>query len=144
MKKNVYIIIGAGMIVVIGGWLILFNGFWQASVEENNDILGTVEKEVVLSINDGEKEPINLTVSFVEGMTAFDLLKNESEKLSLNLETETYDTGIFIKTIGDKENGQDNNYWLYYINGEMPTVSSDKIVIKSGDKVEFKFEKSPF
>ena len=33
---------------------------------------------------------------------------------------------------------------MYYVNGVLPMVAADKKEIKSGDIVEFKFEKSPF
>jgi len=144
MKKNIYIIIGVGIIVIIGGWLMFSNNLWQVGVKETNVVQETAEKEVVLVIDDGGGNPNTFIAEFKEGMTAFDLLKEEAEKLALALKTKNYDIGIFIETIGDKENGQDGKYWLYYINGEMPMVAADKKEIKAGDKVEFKFEKSPF
>ncbi len=144
MKKNIYIIVGVGIIVIIGSWLMLFNGFLQTSVKEVNNGPEIVGEKVVLAINDGEKEPMILTVDFTEGMTAFDLLKNKTDESGITLKTKTYDIGVMVEAIGDKENGQDGKYWLYYVNGEMPMVSADKMIIKLGDKVEFKFEKSPF
>jgi len=144
MKKNIYIIIGMGIIVVIGSWLLLSYGFWQDSVKETNVVQEIAEKEVVLVIDNGGGNPNTFITEFKEGMTAFDLLKKEAEKLALALKTKNYDIGIFIEAIGEKENGQDGKYWLYYINGEMPMVAADKMIIKPGDKVEFKFEKSPF
>ncbi|MBU2540210.1 DUF4430 domain-containing protein [Patescibacteria group bacterium] len=143
-KKFIYIIIGAVIIVIIGSWLILSSDFWQANVKENNVALETVGKEAVLVIDYGEENPKTSVAEFKEGMTAFDLLEEEAKKLYLALKTKNYDIGIFIEAIGDKENGQDGKYWLYYINGEMPMISADKMIIKSGDKVEFKFEKSTF
>ncbi len=77
-------------------------------------------------------------------MTAFDLLKNKTEELNIPLKIKTYDFGILIEAIGNKKNGQDGKYWMYYVNNEMPMVSVDKKEIKPGDKVEFRFEKSPF
>jgi len=99
-----------------------------------------VKEKVNLVIDNGEKIN-NFQIDFKEGMTAFDVLKNKAEELGLNLKTKQYDFGIFIEAIGDKENGQNGLYWMYYVNGELPMVASDKNVIKAGDKVEFKFEK---
>ncbi|MBU3934794.1 DUF4430 domain-containing protein [Patescibacteria group bacterium] len=143
MKKNLYIIIGAVAVIIIGGWLLFSDNSWQSSVEESSSVPETTG-EVTLVINDGGGDPRVVVSEFEEGVTVFDLLKNETEKLSLNLKTKTYDIGILVEAIGDKENGQDNNYWLYYVNGEMPMVSADKTVLKFGDMVEFKFEKSTF
>ena len=144
MKKNIYIIIGVGIIVIVGSWLILSNGFWQDSVKETDLVQETIEKEVVLVIDDGGGNPNTFVAEFKEGMTAFDLLKNKTEESGIALKTKTYDIGILVEAIRDKENGQDGKYWLYYVNGEMPMVAADKLIIKPGDKVEFKFEKSPF
>jgi len=145
IKKNIiYIIVGIGVIVFIGSWLYFSNGFWQASVEENNVLQGVGEEELVLVIDDGEGDPNIIAAEFKEGMTAFDLLKDKTDELNITLKTKTYDAGILIEAIGDRKNGQDGKYWLYYVNGEMPMVSADKIILKIGDKVEFKFEKSSF
>lgn len=148
MKKNVYIIVGVGIIAILGSWFITYNSFWQVSVKEANvsseTTKETVRQEVVLVINDGRDNPNTFAVEFKEGMSAFDLLKEGAEKLALPLKTKNYDIGIFIEAIGDKENGQGGKYWLYYVNGEMPMVAADKNELKSGDKVEFKFEKSSF
>lgn len=103
-----------------------------------------IDQRATLIINEGEGTPKTLKLGVQEGSTAFDLLKRASEKLNISLRTKTYDIGILIEAIGDKENGQDGKYWMYYINGEMPSVAADKKEIKVGDEVEFKFEKSPF
>jgi len=141
MKKTIYIFIIIGIIIVAG--LALFSDRILEVVPEKEIEVETPQK-VVLVIDDGEGNPQIFENEFREGVTAFDLLKLKTEGLVLNLETKTYDIGIFIEAIGDKKNGEDGKYWLYYVNGEMPMVSADKKEIKPGDKVEFKFEKSPF
>ena len=104
----------------------------------------SVKEKAILIIDNGEGNPETFDVDFNQGDTAFDLLKNKAEQSELNLKTKTYDIGVMVEAIGDKENGQDGKYWLYYVNKEMPMVSADKKEIKPGDLVEFKFEKSPF
>ena len=144
MKKNIYIIIGAGIIIIIGSCLLFSDNFWQPNVKETSVSLETVKKEVTLVIDNGQGDSKTFNAEFKEGMTPFDLLKAETEKSALTLETKNYDMGVFIEAIGGIKNGKDGKYWLYYVNGEMPMVSADKMVIKAGDKVEFKFEKSTF
>jgi len=46
--------------------------------------------------------------------------------------------------MGDKKGGQEDKYWLFYVNGEMAPVAADKQEVKVGDKVEFRFEASAF
>lgn len=138
MKKNIFIGIGIG-IIIIGSWAI-FSDRKPTPKEETEIFEEIAEKKVFLVIDDGSENPIDFESQFYEGITAFDLL----EELNLTLKTKTYDVGIFIEAIGDKENGQDEKYWMYYVNGEMPMIAADKKEIKPGDKIEFKFEKSIF
>ncbi len=102
-------------------------------------------QENSLIIDNGSGNVQTLEIRIKKGSSAFDLLKKGAGKLELDLKTKTYeDIGVFIEAIGDKENGQDGKYWLYYINGEMPSVAADKQLLKAGDKVEFRFEESAF
>lgn len=144
-KANIFIWIAIGVIVIISGWLIFFNRTEEPltgreAFQEEEEI----KEEVILIIDDGAKDPKSLKAEFVQGMTVFDLLDIKTKELDLTLKTKLYDIGIFIEAIGDKENGQDGKYWLYYVNGEMPMVSADNREIGPGDKVEFKFEESSF
>ena len=143
---NIFLGVGIGMVLIIGGWLIFSNEISQRIFQEEIKIpQENIKREIVsLVIDDGEGTPKNFEVEFNEVITAFDLLKEGIEKSDLFLKTKTYDMGILIEAIGNKENGQDGKYWLYYVNGEMPMVSADKEEIKPGDKVEFRFEKSSF
>lgn len=146
MKKNTFIVIGLGIIITVSGWIIVSNLILQPGGEVKTtglDNRAEGGKEVILVIDNGS-QPETFTVEFKEGMTAFDLLKNKVGDLNLAFKTKTYDIGILVEAIGGVENGQDGKYWLYYVNGEMSMVASDKNKIKAGDKVEFKFEKSSF
>jgi hypothetical protein len=143
MKKiNIFIVIGIGIIIIVSGWIIFSDKIRQpVSQEEIGIPQENVEKEtVLLIIDDSEGTKKTFEAEFGEGMTAFDVLKNKTDEFNIALKTKTYDIGIFIEAIGDKENGQDGKYWVYYINGEMPMVAADKKEIKPGDKIEFKFE----
>lgn len=132
------------MAVIIGSWLMFSNNLLQTSVEENNTFSEMLKKEVTLVIDDGRGNPKTFITEIKEGITAFDLLEEGAKKLDLALKTKKYSIGIFVEAIGDRKNGQDGKYWLYYINGQPPMVAADKKEVKAGDKVEFKFGKSPF
>ncbi len=78
-------------------------------------------------------------------MTAFDLLEQGTKSLNLDLQSKDYgEMGILVEKIGEKKNGDDGKYWMYYVNGQMASVAANKQEIKAGDKVEFRFEKSEF
>ncbi len=142
---NILILIG-GLAILIGmGCLIYLDKIIPSGFQEEIGISQQgIKLDVSLIIDYGDGNTDSLQSNFREGMTAFDLLKEKTEESGLTLKTETYDIGILIEAIEDKESGQDGKYWLYYVNGEMPIVSADKKELKPGDKVEFKFEKSPF
>jgi len=146
MKKiNLLIGIGLGIIIVVTVLATVSEkislSFLKKEPQGYREGLG---QGVVLIIDEGEGLAKEFKAEFKEGMTAFDLLKTQAEKFNIILKTKTYDIGILIEAIGDKENGRDGKYWLYYVNGELPMISADKKELKVGDKVEFKFEKSPF
>jgi hypothetical protein len=52
--------------------------------------------------------------------------------------------GVLVKSIDGVENGTDNKYWQYWVNGELPMVAADKKEVEAGDRIEWKFESSPF
>jgi len=145
MGKNIFIKIGIGLVIIISVWMI-----FSDTVSEN--LPGTISQPVVreaagqavLMIDYGEGESESFTVEMGEGTTAFDLLKDKTGELSINLETKSYDLGIFIEALGERRNGEDGKYWLYYINDEMPMTASDKQPVNSGDKIEFKFQRPSF
>lgn len=128
-KVNIFGIIGISIIIVIVGWVVFLGTSSQPVIENKFSEKGV---EAILIIDDGKP----LKYEFDESITAFDLLK----KAGLALEVKNYDIGIFIEAIGNKKNGQDNKYWMYYINGKMPMIAADKYILKPGDKVEFRFE----
>lgn len=143
-KRNIFTSVVV-IILIILGWTILLNKdkLFTFQKESETPQLETRE-EVNLVINEGEGSPIIINSDFKEGMTAFSLLKEKTEELGLSLRTKTYDIGVLIEAIGNRENGEDGKYWLYYVNDEMPMVAVDKKEIHRGDRVEFRFEKSPF
>ncbi len=144
-KKNIFLGIGMGIILIVGGWLIFSDEISQSIFQQKIKIFPeNIKQEVVLVIDDGEGAPKTFEVKVEGEMTTFDLLKSKTEELNIVLETKTYDFGVLIEAIGDKKNGEDGKYWMYYVNGEMSVVAADKKEIRLRDKVEFKFEKSPF
>lgn len=145
MKKIIIIVIG--IIIIAVGLVILSDRISDNVLEKGTEIPqenqeNIVKQEVILVIDYGEGDSQTFNIQYAEGMTAFDLLDDRTEELSL--ETKSSDVGIFIEAIGSRKNGQDGKYWMYYVNEEMPMVSADKQKIKPGDEVEFRFEESSF
>ncbi len=146
MKRHKIIYFGMALIAVaiILVGVISFRINQSVSQEKVDLNKEEVKNKVTLVIDGGDGLLQTFLSEYQAGMTAFDLLKKETDGLKLPLKTKTYDVGIFIEAIGNKENGENEKYWMYYINGVLPMVAADKQEIKVDDKVEFKFEKSSF
>jgi len=142
MKKiNIFLVIGGGIIIIVGIWLVFSKEISQSISQKKIEISPeNIKQEVFLVIDNGKESPLTFEAEFKEGMTAFDLLKEKTEESNIVLKTKSYDIGLMIEAISDKENGDSGKYWLYYVNGEMPQVAADKKELKIGDNVEFKFE----
>lgn len=54
------------------------------------------------------------------------------------------DMGFLITKIKNKENGEDNNYWHYYINDNLVMIAADKYILQTNDTLSWRFEKSEF
>jgi len=50
-----------------------------------------------------------------------------------------YDS-LLIESISNIENGQNNKYWIYYINSESGSIAADKQIIENNDIIEWRFE----
>ena len=50
------------------------------------------------------------------------------------------DLGILVTQIGDKKNGQDQQYWQFYANDKMPMLSVDKYLPRASDHLQWKFQ----
>lgn len=149
MKKNILYVLSILIVLAAAwGWFFFYNsGSQTASIEESLPVKkeNASAKEVALVIDDGEGRPQTFSAELKAGQTAFDLLNSQAQGRGLILKTKEYSgLGIMIESIGGIKNGDAGKYWIYYVNGQMASVSADKYQLKAGDKVEFKFEKSSF
>jgi hypothetical protein len=95
-------------------------------------------RNAMLVIDYGENNPTNYSSEITESSTAFSLLKDIAERENINLVTQQYDFGEFVKSINGKESTTEMT-WIYYVNGESGTVAADQIKINPGDTVEWKY-----
>jgi len=81
-----------------------------------------------------------------EAQTVFGALKTFAEENNFDLEYnyKYAEFGVFIESIAGVKNGTDNKYWQYYVNSKLGEVAADKKEVKTGDKVEWRFEKADF
>lgn len=52
--------------------------------------------------------------------------------------------GFLITQLKNKTNGDENNYWHYYVNDELVMIAADKYLLQTNDTLSWRFEKSEF
>ncbi len=139
MKKDItYIIV---ILAIIVGISVIGNKFYAPNIETPGEEMR--DTAITLRI-DG----LNLTERYdVSENTSVLALLQEIDKsdADLKLKTKEYSgLGALVISMGNKENGKDNKYWQYYVNGIMPQVGADKYILQNGDIVEWRFAASEF
>lgn len=72
--------------------------------------------------------------------TVLDLLTELTSQNNLDLQTKDYgELGTLVTKIGEKENGEGNLYWQYFVNGTKPLIAADGYQLTGGENVEWKF-----
>jgi hypothetical protein len=108
-------------------------------------VAGVAVERAVVNIYRGTNTTLSAQVVVPEDGTVLDALRAAADAYSLTLDIDTSSSyGAFVNGIGDLIGGQDSQYWLYYVNGQSGMVAVDKQIVNSGDKIDFKFEKSTF
>ncbi|MBU1131077.1 DUF4430 domain-containing protein [Patescibacteria group bacterium] len=79
-------------------------------------------------------------IAIQKNETALDVLQKLASANDIALETKDYqDLGIMITKIGEMENGQNNKYWQFFVNGEYAPVGAGQYLLKGGENVEWIF-----
>ncbi len=88
---------------------------------------------------------ISLQYSYPKSENLWQITANIAENNHWNFTWEDYgDMGILIKQIKNKTNGQNNKYWQYEVDGQMPMISVDKFVPKINNNIKWIFQESEF
>ncbi|OGM04499.1 hypothetical protein A2715_01240 [Candidatus Woesebacteria bacterium RIFCSPHIGHO2_01_FULL_39_32] len=95
-------------------------------------------KSATLVIDYGEDNPSTYSIELTNDSTALSVLKSISEKENVPLETQQYDFGVFVKSIGGKASSAETA-WIYFVNGESGTIAADQMKINPADTVEWKY-----
>lgn len=116
--------IGAGVLVlaaVIAGTAVM----WQPSADS-----GGQEIAISLAVDDGDTDEQALTVT--NNTTAFEALN-----ASHMVEYETSSYGYFITGI-DGTTQNNTHSWMFFVNGEPPSVGANSYTLSDGDNVTFR------
>jgi len=131
MNKKLYLMI---MLTII-----LFATSSGCIDQESNSINEKVTATVKIDFGNETIKTYEITI---KNNTVCDFLLEAAKKAELEVKSTYYGLydSMFIDSIGNVENGQDNKYWIYYINGESGTIGSDKQKVENNDLIEWKFE----
>lgn len=95
------------------------------------------QKEVTVKINYGEgKTAESVKVEWHKGMTAMDALQK-----CATIETYPAKGYVFVSSINGIRNVLGDNAWYYKVNGSGPGKTSFRLIIKSGDTIEWNYTK---
>lgn len=139
MKKSLSYIIFL-LLVLVAAY------FWQLNIKnspaEENNITGDIVN-LVFSFDNEDPIQIEYPYSISSPDDLFVVTKNVAQEQNWAFNFQRYDgLGILITQIGEKENGQDQKYWQYTVNGVTPLVSVDNFYPEANDTVEWVFRES--
>ncbi len=132
-KLLIIILIGCTLLAVL---LVFFN----KSHDVPKDQTGSVISQIELVVDDSYQKPVKYLIDIESTATVFDVLKRSP----VSLETKEYTFGLLVKALNGVTNGQDNKYWIYYLNDQLGQTSADSQKVKASDRILWRFEKNKF
>lgn len=102
----------------------------------------------IVSIESNEKEEAtNVSILIKDTVNDKEILKEDGkidkDGLQKYLEENhkaKFEDGMMTELEGIKQDKEKNQYWMYYVNGEMAEVGIGDYLPKENDKIEFRFE----
>ncbi|MBU0706806.1 DUF4430 domain-containing protein [Patescibacteria group bacterium] len=151
LKSKLYLLIAVAIGLMSGAVLGTYSTStldFSASIEPTTARVAGIEDvrtQSVLVIDFGDTQmsyPYQLSPETATSAQA--LLEEMTNKNNIALESTTYDFGTLITGIGGHTNGDNDNYWMFYVNEDMPMVGAGQYTVQPDDKIEFKFEAGGF
>lgn len=118
----------------------LDKSYYQASQK----VAGVAVENAALLIDRGLGTILKFDIEAKDNMTVLDALRKVDAQYSVGLETKKYDIGELLTSLADQKSGDGGKYWIYYVNGQGAVNAIDQQIVRPGDRVEFRFEKSSF
>lgn len=113
----------------------------MTELEQDGDQLDTADQQnntVEILVNFGDGRIVSEEFPYDLEQTPFSVLQMVVNKNELEMETENYDFGVFVKSISGFESTPEMA-WIYFVNGESGSVAADQYKLKPGDLVEWKY-----
>ena len=134
--KKIFLVSLAAVLFLVGAGC--------TTTQTQEEVKGAVEtaqpqaqQATIKVVADAEEQ---YTVEFQGETSALALLQKASSENGFEVIVKDSAYGKEISKIGDKTGGDEEKYWMYYVNGEMAMVGAAEYVVQTGDVLEFKFE----
>lgn len=119
---------------------------YQAVVQHPSDqVLGAETSElkaVHLVVQADGRSLIDTSQPGEVATTVEELILFASASVGVPVETQKYDFGTLVTSIGEFKGGTDGKYWLYSVNGQDATVGIDQYKLTGNELVQFRFSSS--
>jgi hypothetical protein len=99
------------------------------------------QTSITLTI-EGNDWTVKDSITTVKSTTVLSVLERVCERNSIEIDTMYYtdfDSTLITSLNGD-ENGENDYYWQYYVNDELPMVGCDVYQVSNGDSILWRFE----
>lgn len=103
-----------------------------ASTTISPDQTFTITQTIVYGQNQASN---SAQIDVKKGETAFQALTTHHETT-----TKQYDFGTLVEGINGVENGAQDKYWMYYINGQEASVGATEYQVQPGDDIRWEFK----
>ncbi len=156
-RKHMLLIAAGGLIIALAAVIMLSDirtpGEYYSDSSESSGITVTVSAECTEALQHPEKAQRTLSlpedgyviaaaeVTLQEGSTAFDALVEAARREKISVDSTSSAMGAYVSGIGvlyEFDYGSESG-WLYYVNGEKPSVSSSAYRLSQGDEVCFSY-----
>lgn len=117
------------------------NDLFEARIISECKTEEVFQEKVIYKINKGDEDIVEYQITPAKDSTVFSLLEELALKENFKVESTLYkEMGVFVENINEVKNGTNGKYWQYWVNGKLPMVAADRMKVKGGDRIEWKFE----
>lgn len=92
----------------------------------------------ILEFSEEKRE--SYEIALADAATVFSALEQLAAANNFEVKTKESDFGVLVEAIDKVENSADQ-FWMYYVNGQLAPTAADQYQLKAGDLIEWKYEK---
>ena len=142
MMRNLGLAIAAAAVSLVIGFAggVVWSGGIEQTAESQALAPRTDLASIMIDFGGGE---VSVFPDLAVGpeVSLLELLEGVTTENGVAFETKAFEgLGTMVQRIGDKENGDDGRYWIYWVNNAKLPIGADQYQIQPGDIVHWKFE----